>query len=204
MEHSTLALAGIFQAAELVKQVALHGLLDQAPFESSISSILKVDADSVEDVYGGVSGVKMGLKTLQTQLNGDKQHRDTDVLRYALGLIQLERKLNKQPTMLKTIGDGIEQATRQASLCHITDASVLEVLAHIYSKTLSTFNYRIQVVGEPRYLQDPRIANKIRSLLLAGIRSAVLWQQKGGRRWQLLFSRKKIVQAVDNLLANCA
>ncbi len=200
MEQSTLALAGIFQAVELVRQVAQQGLLDQAPFESSINSILKVDADSVEEIYGGINGVNMGLKVLQSQLNGSKQGRNMDLLRYALGIIVLERKLIKQPAMLKTMSSGIEQANRQASLCHITDTSVLEVLAHLYSKTLSTFNYRIQVTGEPRYLQSAHNANKIRSLLLAGIRSAVLWQQKGGRRWQLLFSRKKIAYTAERLL----
>jgi len=36
-------------------------------------------------------------------------------------------------------------------------------------------------------------AAKIRALLLAGIRAAVLWQQLGGSRWKLFWSRRKYV-----------
>ena len=41
--------------------------------------------------------------------------------------------------------------------------------------------------------------DKIRACLLAGIRSAVLWRQVGGSKWQLLFHRKKLVQAAQQL-----
>ena len=46
------------------------------------------------------------------------------------------------------------------------------------------------VSGEPHHLSDPKNANKIRALLLAGMRSAVLWRQLGGNRLQLLLARK--------------
>jgi high frequency lysogenization protein len=45
------------------------------------------------------------------------------------------------------------------------------------------------VQGEPKKLQDPDTVNRIRASLFAGIRSAFLWHQCGGRRWQLLFNR---------------
>jgi high frequency lysogenization protein len=34
---------------------------------------------------------------------------------------------------------------------------------------------------------------EIRALLLAGIRSARLWRQLGGHRWQLVISRRKLL-----------
>lgn len=51
-----------------------------------------------------------------------------------------------------------------------------------------------------RHLQDSRNADKVRALLLAGIRSAMLWRQLGGRRWQLLFSRRKLLDQLYPLL----
>ena len=39
-------------------------------------------------------------------------------------------------------------------------------------------------------------AAKIRALLLSGIRSARLWRQLGGHRWQLIFSRRKLLDAL--------
>jgi high frequency lysogenization protein len=56
------------------------------------------------------------------------------------------------------------------------------------------------VSGEHGHLNNPAIAAKVRATLLAGIRSAVLWRQLGGRRWQLLFARSKIARAATELL----
>jgi high frequency lysogenization protein len=44
------------------------------------------------------------------------------------------------------------------------------------------------------------VADKIRTCLLAGIRSAMLWKQCGGRRWKFLLFRKKTVVEVERLL----
>ncbi len=38
-----------------------------------------------------------------------------------------------------------------------------------------------------------------RALLLAGIRSAFLWRQLGGRRWRLLFQRRRLLQTSQQL-----
>tara|TARA_B100001996_G_scaffold303439_1_gene244254 strand:- start:601 stop:966 length:366 start_codon:yes stop_codon:yes gene_type:complete len=65
-------------------------------------------------------------------------------------------------------------------------------LSNIYRETISTISFRIQVAGKVEYLKNENIANRIRGLLFAGIRSAVLWHQLKGRRWQLLFYRKRI------------
>jgi high frequency lysogenization protein len=56
------------------------------------------------------------------------------------------------------------------------------------------------VNGDPDYLAKPEIANKIRALLLAGIRSAILWKQCGGSRWKFLFYRKKIQKELIDLV----
>jgi high frequency lysogenization protein len=57
------------------------------------------------------------------------------------------------------------------------------------------------ISGEQPYLDNEHNASKVRALLLAGIRSAVLWRQCGGSRWQILLGRKKYVIACDRLLA---
>ena len=88
IENNTIALAGIFQAAELVRQIARQGMLDQAPFEASIQSVLKLNADSILDVYSGLSGIRTGLRVLCQQLdNGTK--RNMEVMQYVLGIIFL-------------------------------------------------------------------------------------------------------------------
>jgi high frequency lysogenization protein len=58
MSHSqdeqTIALAGIFQAASLVDQIAKRGMIPQNSFEASINSIFAMSPDTTADVYGGV------------------------------------------------------------------------------------------------------------------------------------------------------
>ncbi|OYY73806.1 MAG: hypothetical protein B7Y40_08130 [Gammaproteobacteria bacterium 28-57-27] len=58
------------------------------------------------------------------------------------------------------------------------------------------------VKGEPKQLNEPWVAQRIRSALLAGVRSAVLWHQCGGRKLNLLFRRKRFIDASDNWLRN--
>lgn len=201
LKDSTLALAGIFQSAELVKQIARQGRAEEASYLASIESVLQLKADSTEAVFGGVEGVRLGLQCLIKQLGQDAARRDPEVLRYALGLTVLERKLSKQAAMLDKIGAGVSQAQQQAELFGSLHANVIASLADLYVNTLSTFNYRIHVNGDPNLLHSENTVKRIRALLLAGIRSAVLWRQKGGGRLQLLFKRRKILLTAQTLLA---
>ena len=59
----------------------------------------------------------------------------------------------------------------------------------------------IIVNGKPEYLQRERTTDWIRTLLLAGIRSATLWSQLGGGRFELMFGRKKIRKDAETFLA---
>jgi CII-binding regulator of phage lambda lysogenization HflD len=52
-------------------------------------------------------------------------------------------------------------------------------------------DFRIQVDhGKPEYLKQTEKVAFMRALLLAGIRSAFLWHQLGGRQWRLVFQRR--------------
>jgi len=199
IKNSTLALAGMFQSADLVRQIARQGLLDTAPFETSLQSLLKIDANSVEDVYGGVSGIKTGLRVLCEQF-GSGNARNMEVMHYVLGMIHLERQLMKHKEMLTNMGTAIETAQAQTEMFALSHPNVIGYLANLYAQTLSTFDFRIKVNGERRFLDNQNNADKIRALLLAGVRSAVLWRQKGGRHLQFIFSRGKIVRAAQQFL----
>ncbi|QSP93599.1 high frequency lysogenization protein HflD [Marinobacter salinisoli] len=194
------ALAGIFQAANLVHQVATQGECPEEALETCVRSLFATDPASALDVYGGeLADIQNGLSVLASVLSRTGSQRDANVLRYALNLIQLESMLNRRSDMLDVIGSRIDQARHTASHFGYTHSNLISNLASIYSDTISTFNLRIQVTGNPTLLQQDEIANKVRALLLAGIRSAVLWRQTGGRRWQLIFSRGKVVRQAKAL-----
>lgn len=197
--NQTIALAGIAQAAALVQQLATTGTADADAMEASIASILKIDSDSVIDIYGGLPGLKLGLEQLHEQMTGYKIV-NPEQARYSASLVFLEKQLSGRKDMLKTIRNGVEKAKLQSEHFSPMHENVLANLGEIYHSTISTLQPRIMVNGEPGYLSRPDIVNKIRALLLAGIRSAILWKQCGGTRWKFLFFRKKIQVELENLL----
>ncbi|NIR60702.1 MAG: high frequency lysogenization protein HflD [Gammaproteobacteria bacterium] len=197
----TLALAGIFQAASLVQQIAYRGTADQRAMDAIIGSVLQLEADSVEDVYGGVEGVARGLSLLRDQIRGSHGERDMELTKYVIALLHLERRLARRPQALEhirgTVLETREQARYFSSNLHET---VIARLGELYVEAVSTLGPRIMVSGERTQLSDPGKANLIRALLLGGIRSAVMWRQKGGRRLQLLFARRRLLAHAEALL----
>ena len=199
LTNQTIALAGIAQAAALVQQLATTGNADNEAMQSSIGSILKIDSNSTEDIYGGLQGVKLGLEQLKKQLTGNNIS-NPEQARYSASLVFLEKQLSNDGKMLNTIHIGVEKAQAQSEHFGPLHENVLASLGDLYHSTISTLKPRIMVNGEQVYLANPNTVNKIRSLLLAGIRSTLLWRQCGGSRWKFLFFRKKLQDEVQRLL----
>jgi len=201
LQDLTLALAGVVQAAILVEQVAKTGQVQQDAYKCSIESLFDLNPASTLAVYGGnAQHLRIGLEALRDMLAG--QHKHQEAMRYALGALHLQKKLAGRKDMLNTIATRVSQAASQAEHFSSTHDNVIGNLGQVYSETISTFRFRIQVMGDYNYLQQTRIASQIRALLLASIRSAMLWRQLGGNRWQLLFQRKALASQVDQLLRN--
>ena len=198
-EDRAIALAGLFQACQLVQQVARRGLADADAMNASLHSLFQIDTQRVIDAFGALPDIAPGLRLALRQLNGTEA-RDNELTRYLLSLIQLERKLSAHPERLRKISQGITTAKERLAHFPQTHSNILGALADIYAENLSTLQPRIMVSGEPVYLQNPDNVNRIRSLLLCGIRAAMLWRQLGGRRRHLLFSRKHVVRALERLL----
>ena len=206
--NRTLALAGICQAARLAQDLARRGQTDKTAFAASIQSVLHLDAASTPAVYGGEDGVTLGLGLLRDPLHLRAQGPDIEWVRYVLSLMQLERALAKHPDMAARISSGITHAALQMKFFEEKDNPThepvhprwVEKLAELYTQTISTLTPRIMVNGEHGNLTHPAIAAGVRAALLAGIRSAVLWRQLGGRRWQLLFMRRGIAAQATALL----
>jgi high frequency lysogenization protein len=194
-----IALSGIYQAASLVQQVARRGLCNADSIAANIHSLFQIDAESVVDVYGGLGGIEPGLRLTYQQLSG-VESRDDELTRYILGLVQLERKLSRHLERLEEIKHGITRIAQRLVHFPATHSNILGALAQIYADNISQLSPRIMVSGEPVYLQNSDNVNKIRALLLSGIRAATLWRQIGGRRRHLLFVRSRYTEACKQLL----
>lgn len=201
VRNQALALSGLYQACELVRQIAEEGRADEAAMEVCINSVLRLDADDVDSVYGGERGLALGLATLKHQLLALGKEKDVTVTRYAVTLLHLERRLIKRKDLLKRVREGIESAVGQADYFHSTHPNVLAKLADLYKSTVSTLRPQLIVHGEQTYLTNPTNTNQLRALLLSAIRSAVLWRQCGGSRLKLLlWGRKALMAELDELL----
>lgn len=196
----TLALAGIYQAASLVKQIATQGKANNAQVESSLETLFRFDVNTVEEVYGSIAGVSHGLKVLCQQLK-DKTSRDIDITKYVVSLIMLESKLAKNRRMLDEIDKRLKSIESQFEFFSLSHDNTYAKLGQLYKDTISTLGPKIIVSGEQPHLSNERNASKVRALLLAGIRSAVLWRQCGGSRWQFVFGRKAYIDECEKIVA---
>jgi high frequency lysogenization protein len=120
--------------------------------------------------------------------------------RYVINLLQLEGRLRARGDLIERVRTGVTEALALAADRPATDPEVLGCLAETYSETVSTLQPRIMVTGEPNLLNRSEVANRIRALLLAGVRAGVLWHQCGGSRLLLLFQAKRTVARTRELL----
>lgn len=200
MKERTMALAGIFQATELVRQAANHGTWSGYAADTCLDSLLAIEADTVEEIYGNANNLRLGAETLVSVLQGDRRHMES--LGYAVSIMQLETNFRKEKEMQARIGLELQTISildEGLELHEIKDLQA-EKIAGLYTRTISTLSPRIVINGRPQYLQVDRTVNWIRTLLFAGLRSAVLWRQMGGGRFSLMFGRKKMIEQAQTLL----
>lgn len=199
MNDRALALAGLLQACQLVRQIADTGDAQTAPLTTCIDSLFAFDADSVEAVYGRASDLRPGLQALVAQIGGGPA-RDPMLLRLAASVLRVERSYSGQRGLPDKLRQGLEQAARQREHFGPTHPTVLTRLGELYAATISNLRPRIMVQGNPVYLQQPPVVAEIRAILLAGLRSAVLWRQLGGSQWDLYFRRTQMLAAAKQWL----
>ncbi len=202
INNQAIALAGLFQAAHLVEQLAKTGNANEKDLKTCIESLFETDPSNIKEVFGGsTDNLKLGFQEVRFLTDGKSRTGSSpDVMRYALGVLHLESKLRKNKLTLNKIATGIDNAKRQREHFHSSHENLIANLSGLYQETISTFRFRIHVTGNAQHLQNPQTAHKIRALLLCSVRSAILWRQVGGRRWQLLFNRKKLNRACKEAL----
>ena len=206
VQNRTIALAALFQSIEGVNQVANTGKVDETLFKTCISSVLEEEANDAMGLYGSLHNLKTGLSAMMYQLGAgqltpDGKPKDMESTRYALGLLHLEKKLNKNPAIFEDVIKGIQDTQKKLEYFDMGHENITASLADIYAKTISDIGPKIMIKGDQTHLANPKNAAKIRALLLAGIRAALLWRQAGGTRWKLLLERGKLQQQADTFLS---
>ncbi len=199
VDDRVLALAGIAQALQQVRRIAETGHSEAGVVRTAIDSVFRIDADSPQAVYGNAAQLAPGLRLLHNYFRN--QGQDEILPRLALAVLQLERTFVRNGDVVGAVSEGIARAQRQAAeLGDSAHPDVLAALGSLYADTISHLKPRVMVQGNPHYLGQAGVIAEIRALLLAAVRSAVLWRQTGGQYWDFLISRKAMVEAVDRHL----
>lgn len=198
MRSRMLALAGMVQALKLVRQIADTGHADATAERHALDSVFRIDAGSVDEVYGGPLALRTGLRELRDYLVD--RSGDEGLPKLGMAILQIERRFVADAAMADRVLEGLRSledvAGRQGSI----HPDVIARLGQLYAETISHLRPKVIVQGNPHYLQQAEVVAEIRALLLAALRSAVLWRQMGGTMWDFLFRRRAMMAAVEDEL----
>ncbi|TWT17343.1 lysogenization protein HflD [Luteimonas wenzhouensis] len=197
-DDRTLALAGLAQALKQVRRIAETGQADAAVLATALDSVFRIEADSVEGVYGGANRLRDGLLLLRGHLAG--QGEDAQLPKLALSVTQLERRFATAGPIADRVHEGILELGPRASELGSSHPEVISALGALYAETVSHLRPRVMVQGNPHYLGQASVVAEIRAILLAALRSAVLWRQLGGSVWDFLLRKRALQQSVEGWL----
>ncbi len=194
--NQVIALSAVLQTAMLVHRLATTGSVPSQERNPLLESIFALTPESIDDVYDGIGNIRPGIEGFARGL----QDIPSQAKIYLYSIISLEANLSKDPETLTILASGLENLKGRLQHFEITHENMIAGIADLYSQTLSKLSPKIMVKGEQSILSQPYIANEIRALLLAGVRSAMLWRQYGGSKFSLLWPWNKLPQTAQQIL----
>lgn len=198
MSTRVLALAGLVQALAQVRRVADTGQANAAILTTAMDSVFRIDAPSPTAVYGDIEALRPGLTLLRDYFASTQ--RDEQLPRLVLAVMQLERRFVRDDAMGARVQAGVRAQAGNAERLGSSHPDVLSALGTLYAETLSHLRPRVLVQGNPHYLGQATVVAEVRAILLAAVRSAVLWRQCGGSLWDFLLRRRDLLAAVRDHL----
>jgi len=198
MQERVLALAGLVQALKQVRRIAETGQADASVLSTALDSVFRIDAESPEAVYGGIGDLRPGLVLLRDYFGN--RNKDEALPRLALAVLQIERRFVRDGAMVQQVQEGIASTATIADRLGSSHPDVLAALGKLYADTVSNLRPKVMVQGNPHYLGQADIVSEIRALLLAALRSAVLWRQMGGSLFDFLLGRRQMLAAIESEL----
>lgn len=202
VQDQTLALAGMFQSASLIEQLAYRGEINQAAFDCCVDSLFTFEADSTLEIFGDPASLNRGFKAMTEYLGGRGNNSGKNLAYYIMSMMKLSTNLLNNKTLANSLQSELQTIQQQSVDFNMSRNGLVSKIDGLYQKTISNLQPRIIVRGDQNYLTNPDNAAKVRALLLAGIRAAVLWHQLGGSKWKLLLARKKYVDSAKRQLSN--
>ena len=199
VETQVLAISGVLRAARIVQDLARRGRTQSEHFRCALVSVGTVDESDAKKALGGIHSLVFGLDDL-TQKQPDAFLMER--VRYATALLDLAKTLGKSPEASGQIGKVLAELPDHLDGAEPDSLESIGALADVYTSNLSDLTPKILIKGEQRFLEDPSLVEKVRAILLAGVRAAYLFSQAGGRKWHLFVYRKKFAAVAAQLKHN--
>lgn len=188
LRGQTIALAGVMQSAILVDRFAKLHEYSEEDAKGLVNSIFVTDPQNLTEVYDGLEHIALGLTALSST---DRLSRE--VMTYFNAMLVLQKRLRSNPSYLNIMGSGIENIRGRLVHFPMMHDNIQMALADLYTQTISKLTPRVYVKGtDQTFLSSEKNASMIRTLLLAGIRSGILWHQCGGTTFKRIFHYQKI------------
>ena len=193
IENQTLALAGLFQAAKMIDRIAVAGESNAKAFNCSFDSLFKFDAENTLEIFTELASLEPGFTALIDYLGGENRNSGKNIAYYVMSMMKISSHLLANESLAEKLQRGLLDIKVSAREFELSQEAVVARIGGLYQERISNLEPRIMVRGDQLHLQNSTNAAKVRSLLLAGIRAAVLWHQLGGSKWRLVMSRRKFV-----------
>lgn len=219
-QNRLLALAAVFQAAQLTYLLAVQGKsalngLSGDAYNRLLNASYEVHPQALNslaalDFYHSINDLHIGLRSLEGaftqpfQQNKSRLPHPTpygETFRYATALLHIERKVYAKAGFVEKITQHQHGLKNRLAFFDQNQQhpAILASIANLYIDTAGSLKSRLNVRGKPEYLKDQANVDRIRACLFAGIQAAHLWRQLGGNRWQLIFGRRAMLEDIQYL-----
>ena len=220
-QNRALALAAVFQSAQLTHMTALSGRQSTGEngnfyLEQLIKASLNIrpqakPCSQTLDYFNQLADISLGLKTLESSItqpfNPSPKSRfpkfsQTKLpMSYAMALLHLEKKVYSNPKFVEIIEKSQQKILKQLSFFdnNYLHPSIIANLAQTYVETAGSINPRIMVKGSAEAFKDTAHTNRIRASLFTGLQMAHLWRQSGGSSWSMIFTKRKLLKDIQDL-----
>lgn len=200
IKAQTLAMSGMLQAINQVDLIAQRGEFNGTAFYCCMESLFVFDADTSDDIYQDKAALSTGIHALIAFLGSEETPISKNTYYYLFSLLKISKVLLRNKAMTDQIFQGLQQIEARNTEFQMEMSAMVPKIDELYQNSISKLSPRIIVRGEQAYLRNSENAARIRVLLLASIRAAVLWQQSGGTKWRLLLFRKRYIACARALL----
>ena len=198
--NKTIALAGVQQSLYDIQQIAWSGQCNFDELDTCLSSLFVRNPNNYDEVFGEVQNLRSGLNALKVSFTQKRDKEALERTRYMVSLMMLAKKIRTSESLSQQIGTTLSLLEEAAQDIENQRDYIIQRLAQLYQNAISVLTPRIIIYGKPKLLDDQNNAAMIRALLLAGLRSVILWYQAGGSQTSLLLGKNKYLQSIEQLL----